>query len=756
MTLRGYSGTRLRGRTLILSGVSVLAVVAILGARKWANLDPIGVSSAQTSGSTSVTVGVSSPATACDSNLQHIFITLSDVQAANPGGASVDLTPQLRDTPQQVDLLNPTPTNECFVSSLGSGAMVVAANYQQLVISMLANASSGGATPTASASPGGAITPTSTLSPTASPIMGPANNACAALGDNVYNCVQDGYGIFHPLNLPQEASSGLTVAGAQILGGSIDLSGGSSATVDVAFNGCEDVSEASDGSFNFLSTIHAGVLGTDPVISGTLVTGTQSGANIMPGNTAVPFARLWLEQPLHASQQINGGGPINYENLISFARSDENGEFVFCPVPPGSYDIVADTQFLPSVAGVGPTASPTSSAQASPIGTDISPSPMASASTVPTNQVFAHPSSATITSGISVSASMGYSNLTIPLIPENSASIGSMSTAAGPGGASVVGEVTVSGGPTASSGSSGASGAAGGSLPATIRVWAGQLFTIPGSSTTLYAYIPYLGANTVPIPPEFRLNAGTAAGGSATGGVVPSGDGAGHSGTATPGAMTPAAAAICGSLGIACTTGDCGCYQLQVPAGPPVVGAASSSGNDYMMASSSSTFYTVDALANLADSEQQLCSPSELTTPPFVVGGSNSGPGTPGMALAETGPAAQRLGITSGVVPGPKATAPTINFVNCAAVPSPTPSPSASATPSPSASATPLASPSPGVSPSASVTVSETASASPTPSAITTGTASPEISPTATEAPTATIGASPLISPTATASAPTL
>src|SRR5579872_5806207 len=56
---------------------------------------------------------------ACSSSdYQHVWVTVSDVQAHMGKSGWVDLTPGLAMAPMQVDLLNATST-DCFLASLG-------------------------------------------------------------------------------------------------------------------------------------------------------------------------------------------------------------------------------------------------------------------------------------------------------------------------------------------------------------------------------------------------------------------------------------------------------------------------------------------------------------------------------------------------------------------------------------------------------------------------------------------------------------
>src|ERR1700746_3695939 len=74
----------------------------------------------------------------------HVFVTVTDVKihtAANAGSNDsgwVDLTPNLKNSPQQVDLLSQAST-ECFLAMLGSKTEIQAGSYQQIRIFLAAD-----------------------------------------------------------------------------------------------------------------------------------------------------------------------------------------------------------------------------------------------------------------------------------------------------------------------------------------------------------------------------------------------------------------------------------------------------------------------------------------------------------------------------------------------------------------------------------------------------------------------------------------
>src|SRR5438094_9443270 len=82
---------------------------------------------------------LSDPATCTppNGNFSHVFVTVVDVKAhtnANAGdndSGFVDLTPNLHNSPVQVDLLGAASAG-CFLAQLGSGTVIPAGTYQQI------------------------------------------------------------------------------------------------------------------------------------------------------------------------------------------------------------------------------------------------------------------------------------------------------------------------------------------------------------------------------------------------------------------------------------------------------------------------------------------------------------------------------------------------------------------------------------------------------------------------------------------------
>lgn len=297
----------------------------------------------------------------CKATLEHAWVTVADVMAnLNPGagpgdGGFVDLTPGLSSAPKQIDLLS-APDTECLLATLGDTSGLQPGTYRQIRIILVANDASG-----------------VTLSTNG------GTNECASEGG--FNCVVDSSGNGHLLTLPSEATTGIKIPPGQLGGGGLTVMAGQGLDIDIDFNACTSVVQAGhSGKFLLKPTLRAAELGTNPLIAGNVVVGSVSGTSVtVPASPQpVPNAVVWLEQQFSTVPISGSAGSDTVENFIGSTLTDGSGNFEFCPVAEGTYDIVIDAASLP---GAGS-------------------------------------SNATVSTGVSVSSSGGPNNLVIPLVAE--------------------------------------------------------------------------------------------------------------------------------------------------------------------------------------------------------------------------------------------------------------------------------------------------------------------------------------------------
>ena len=227
----------------------------------------------------------------------HLYVTVTDVQINQSASAGdndpgwIDLTPGLQNNPVQVDLLG--TSNQCFLATLGS-AGIKAGSYQQLRI-ILAN------------------------SATAS------NNKCGLMP----NCVMLAADPANPqpLLLSSQSQTGIKIPSGQIAGGQFTIASGETKDLNIDINACASLVVQGNGQYRLKPVLHAGEVtaqSTSTAISGTIIDGGTQ-LTVSGGNTVVA-----LEQ--------NVGG---IDRVIMETVPNSAGGFSFCPVPAGTYDIVA-------------------------------------------------------------------------------------------------------------------------------------------------------------------------------------------------------------------------------------------------------------------------------------------------------------------------------------------------------------------------------------------------------------------------------
>lgn len=249
---------------------------------------------------TSVNVHVSDPATcgAPQGQFSHVYVTITDVlihqsaTAAATDAGWVDLTPNLKSAPMQLDLLG-LATNQCFLATLGSTG-IQPGTYQQIRVILADN----------------------------SAIV--AGNKCGSTA----NCVMltsDTTNTPHALLLSSESKTGIKIPSGQLAGGQFTIAAGQVKDLNIDFNACASIVTQGNGQFRLKPVLHAGEVSvTSASISGTVLDGATR-QPIVGGNTVVA-----LEQR----------DSHNVDRVIMETVAGASGSFVFCPVPAGTYDVV--------------------------------------------------------------------------------------------------------------------------------------------------------------------------------------------------------------------------------------------------------------------------------------------------------------------------------------------------------------------------------------------------------------------------------
>ncbi len=248
-----------------------------------------------------VNVMVSDPATCSgpQGSISHVFVTITDVEihasaSAGPNDAGwIDLTPNLKQNPMQVDLLGQA-NNQCFLATLGSTMEIQPGTFQQIRIFLAANN------------------------------VVVSGNKCGSTANCVMSSSNPGTAM--PLLLSSESQTGIKIPAGQIAGGQFVVAPGETKDLDIDFNACESIVAEGTGQFRLKPVLHAGEVGLTSVsIHGKIVDGA-TGQPISGGTTVV------------ALEQKDSGG---VDRVIMETLADSTGAFVFCPVPAGSYDLVS-------------------------------------------------------------------------------------------------------------------------------------------------------------------------------------------------------------------------------------------------------------------------------------------------------------------------------------------------------------------------------------------------------------------------------
>jgi hypothetical protein len=227
----------------------------------------------------------------------HVFVTVTEVQAStssdtNATSGFVDLTPGLK--PTQIDLLG-SPNGVCLLAALGANVQVPAGSYEQFRVILLAN---------------------NMASQVTNNQCGPTAANCVVLAAN--NSVQT-------LLLSSEAQTGIKIPASQIAGGQFMVPAGQTVDLVIDFNACASIVIQGNGQYRLKPVLHAGeVSATASTIKGTVVDSLTKLALV--GGTVI----VALEQ--------NQGG---IDRVIMQTTADAGGNFTFCPVATGTYDVVA-------------------------------------------------------------------------------------------------------------------------------------------------------------------------------------------------------------------------------------------------------------------------------------------------------------------------------------------------------------------------------------------------------------------------------
>jgi hypothetical protein len=257
-----------------------------------------------TSNTGTVNVSISDPPSCMPPNgsFTHVFVTVRSVQAHIDPNASdnssgwQELAPQLATQPMQIDLFSAPQTN-CVLAQLGSASLPVG-SYQQIRLLLVSNSPAAG---------------TAT----------PSSNACAGNG---FNCVVLSDNSIHELQLSSQDNTGLKIPPGQIVGGPIQVMAGQSVDLNIDFNACASIVLEGNGTYRLKPTLTAGQVSAN---------NSGIGGQVVDSLTKAPIGGSVLV----AIEQTDNTG---VDRILMQTAADANGNFRFCPLPTGTFDIVID------------------------------------------------------------------------------------------------------------------------------------------------------------------------------------------------------------------------------------------------------------------------------------------------------------------------------------------------------------------------------------------------------------------------------
>ena len=289
---------RSRQRQILLFSqfLASLAIILVLVSGCGTNPTP------QTTGMGTVVATISDPPSCMppNGNFTHVYITVSAVEAhtsatadANSSGWQ-ELAPQLSSAPMQIDLFS-KPDTTCVLAQLGSASFPVG-SLQQVRLILLSN------------------------SPAAGTAV-PSTNACAGNG---YNCVVLADGSIHELVLSSQDNTGLKIPPGQIVGGPIQVTAGQSVDLNIDFNACASIVQEGNGTYRLKPTLTAGQVSANS---------SGIGGQVLDSVTQKPIA----DNVIVALEQPDSTGT---DRIVMQAAADSQGNFRFCPLPMGTFDVV--------------------------------------------------------------------------------------------------------------------------------------------------------------------------------------------------------------------------------------------------------------------------------------------------------------------------------------------------------------------------------------------------------------------------------
>jgi hypothetical protein len=130
----------------------------------------------------------------------------------------------------------------------------------------------------------------------------------------------------HELLLSSQANTGLKIPPGQIVGGPLQVMAGQSVDLNIDFNACASIVREGNGAYRLKPTLTAGQVSAN---------NSGIGGQVVDSLTKAPIAG----NVLVAIEQPDNTG---VDRILMQTAADANGNFRFCPLPTGTFDIVID------------------------------------------------------------------------------------------------------------------------------------------------------------------------------------------------------------------------------------------------------------------------------------------------------------------------------------------------------------------------------------------------------------------------------
>jgi hypothetical protein len=304
-------------RTAANLGIFALLVVVSLV------LVRCGGSSTPAPGVGSANVTMSDPPSGTD--FDHVYVTVDGVSASISSTSDSGwqtLVDNLSSTSGaitavQLDLLHLPQDGQCLLAQLGSTKSLPVGDYQQIRLQLVPN----GATNVTLLSING----------------GSATNMC---NGSDWNCVvPQGGSTPMTLNLSSQAQTGLKIPPGQVMGGPIHVAAGQSVDINLDFNAYRSIVMQGNGQYRLDPVLVAYQTSQNLTgISGQVVEGQVVSNALTMTTNAIAGANVALEM---ATDPMDGTTSVDL--IGNYLRpADANGNFDFCPLPAGPFDIVVN------------------------------------------------------------------------------------------------------------------------------------------------------------------------------------------------------------------------------------------------------------------------------------------------------------------------------------------------------------------------------------------------------------------------------